>query len=82
MSGWTFTLWMLPWLGIALAILYAGYVAYQAREAREEAALAPPPGPDPADELERINTELARIATANRKTLEAARDAMRAGLKG
>ena len=73
---------MLPWIGIALALVYAGYVAFQTREERERIAVAPPPGPDPADELERINTDISRLATSSRKTLEAARDAMRSGLKG
>lgn len=77
-----FVLWMLPWFGIAAAILYAGYVAFQAREAREEAAIAPPPGPDPAEELERINTEIGRLAAQTRKSLESAREAMQHGLKG
>lgn len=72
---------MLPWLGIALAVLYAGYVAYEADVARKDAANAPPPGPDPADELETINTEISRLATQARKTLEASRDAMRSGLR-
>lgn len=75
---------MLPWVGIAFAILYAGYVAYDARRAREAAALAPThaPGPDPVDELERLNTEIARLATQTRKSLDDARDAMQRGLKG
>lgn len=75
-------LWMLPWLGVALAILYAGYVAYEAAQAREAAAVAPPRGPDPVVELERVNTEMARLATQARKTLENARDSMRRGLEG
>ena len=82
MAWWEFGLWMLPWMGIAIAVIYAGYVAYQASLAREETAALPPPGPDPADELERINTELARVATHNRQMLEHARDSMRKGLKG
>ena len=56
-------------------------MAYETRNAREAAARSPPP-PDPLPELERINTELARIVVQNRKTLEAARDAMQRGLKG
>lgn len=75
-------LWLLPWLGIALAVLYAGYVAYEASVERERAANAPAPGPDPANELERINTEISRLATQSRKTLESARDAMQRGLRG
>ncbi|HET6403321.1 MAG TPA: hypothetical protein VFH78_01635 [Candidatus Thermoplasmatota archaeon] len=82
MAPWELALWMLPWTGIALAIVYAGYVAYQASLARQEAARAPPPGPDPAQELERINTEISRLAAHNRQALESARDAMRKGLKG
>lgn len=72
---------MLPWTGIALAILYAGYVAYDTRNAREAAALAPPRGADPAEELERINTEIARLAAQTRKTLEGARDAVKQGVR-
>jgi len=78
-----FVLWMLPWIAIAAAIVYAGHAAYQAKLAREEAAAAPVvAGPDPADELERVNTELAKLATQTRQTLESAREAMRRGLKG
>lgn len=73
---------MLPFLGIALVALYAGYLAYQTKEARETVARAPPPGPDPVIELERINTELSRLAVQTRKSLESARDAMAKGLKG
>lgn len=73
---------MLPWTGFALVALYAGYVAHQASRAREAAVGAPAPGPDPVEELERINTEMARLATQGRQSLERARDAMRSGLKG
>lgn len=83
MAWWDFTLWMLPWTGIAIAILYAGYVAYEAARLRDENERAPiPTGPDPADELERINTEIAKLATQSRQTLEGAREAMSKGLKG
>ena len=79
---WYFLLWMIPWVGIALAILYGGYVAYEASLAREVAASAPLPGPDPVLELERINTEIGRISANTRKSLESARDAMQRGLRG
>lgn len=77
-----FVLWMLPWIAIAAAILYAGYAAYKTRETRERIAHAPAPGPDPLDELERINTEMSRLAAQSRQTLESARDAMQRGLRG
>lgn len=73
---------MLPFLGIALVALYVGFVAYQTKEARQNVARAPPRGPDPVIELERINTELSRLAVQTRKSLESARDAMAKGLKG
>lgn len=73
---------MLPWTGLALAALYTGYVAYQTHEERARQAGAPPRGPDPVIELERVNTELARLAVQTRKSLESARDAMAKGLKG
>ena len=77
-----FILWMLPFLGFALVALYVGYVAYETRHEKERASHAPPPGPDPVIELEAINTELARLATQTRKSLENARNAMQKGLKG
>lgn len=75
---------MLPWLGVALVALYIGYVAYEASQAREQARLAMPAsaGPDPVEELERINTEISRLATQGRQSLERARDTMQRGLKG
>lgn len=76
-----FLLWMLPWLGLALAILYAGYAAWDASRKRERLA-ATPPGPDPLIELQKINTDLARVATHSRQSLERTRDTMRSGLKG
>jgi hypothetical protein len=72
---------MLPWLGLALVALYAGYVAYDTRRIREETSIAPA-RPDPLIELERINTEIARLAAQSRKTLEQTRDAMQRGLRG
>lgn len=72
---------MLPFVGFAMVALYVGYVAYDARQMREAAALAPPP-PDHVGELERINTDLSRQAAQARKTLESARDAMQRGLRG
>lgn len=78
-----FVVWMLPWIGLALVAIYAGYLAYQASQAREEAAHAPRVArPDPVEELERINTELAKLAVQTRKSLENAKDAMSKGLKG
>lgn len=83
MVWWEFPLWMLPWIGIAIAVLYAGYVAYDAARVREEKEREPAfTGPDPALELERINTEIARLATQTRQSLESARESMRKGLKG
>jgi hypothetical protein len=76
-----FVLWMLPFAALAAAILYIGYVAYAAQRAKVDAAARPPPGPDPADELERVNTEIARQATVARQTLEAAREAVRRGTR-
>jgi len=82
LDGWAalgLVVFMLPFLGFALVALYAGYVAYQAKEAR--ARPRPEPGPDPALELEAINTELARGVTQARRSLEAARDAIRKGVR-
>lgn len=72
---------MLPWTGFALVALYVGYVAYDARRLRETATAAPP-RVDPIHELERVNTELALVATHSRQSLERARDAMQRGLRG
>lgn len=76
-----FVLWMLPWVAIAAAVIYAGYAGYQASLARQQ---SPPPdaGPDPVDELARVNTEISRLATQARKSLESARDAFEHGLRG
>lgn len=76
-----FVLWMLPWVLIAAAVIYAGYAGYQASLARQQ-ALPPRTGPDPVDELARVNTELARVATQARKSLEGAREAFQHGLRG
>lgn len=74
---------MLPFVGFALVALYAGYVAYEAAQARERARLAPAPvGPDPVEELARINTEISRLATQGRQSLERARETMQRGLRG
>lgn len=74
---------MLPWLGFALIAVYAGYVAYEASQAREKARLAPArAGPDPVEEIERINTEISRLATQSRQALERARETMQRGLRG
>lgn len=77
-----FALWMLPWLGIALAILYAGYVAHQASLAREQARAAPSRGADPALELAQINHQIADLTSQARASLEQARDALRSGIHG
>lgn len=81
MAAWAFALWMLPWIGIALAVLYAGYVAYESRVAREQAALAPTP-PDHVGELRHVNAQLTALATESRESLDRARDAMQRGLRG
>ena len=73
---------MLPFLGLAFAALAIGYMSYRNGVAREAAARAPPPGPDPADEVTRVNTEIARQLAQGRLSLERARDAMQRGLKG
>ena len=78
---WDFAIWMLPFVGLALVALYSAYVAYDTRRLSEEAERAGP-APDHVAEMERINTELARLATQSRQTLEAARDAMQRGLRG
>jgi len=77
-----FLLFMLPFLGVAALAVWIGFEAWRAREARAQAAHRPPPGPDPADELERLNTETARLLAQSRLTLEATRDTLRRGLRG
>lgn len=70
-----FFLWFFPFLVIAAGIFLAAYLAYHARLGRERAAVvAPYSGPDPADELARINREIAEEArTANERLAGAAR---------
>lgn len=77
-----FLLFMLPFLGVAAIVLWIGFEAWRTRELRAQAALQPPPGPDPADELERLNTDTARLLAQSRLTLEATRDTLRRGLRG
>lgn len=72
---------MLPFLGLAFVALYAGYASYDTQRLREAKALAGPE-PDHVAEMERINTEIARLATQSRRSLESARDAMQRGLRG
>lgn len=80
MTVFEFAAWMAPWAAFAAIALYCGYLAWQAHEAREKAALEPR-GPDPLHELERINTEIARAAASARLTVEQARDAVRRGTR-
>ena len=80
MLPWAWFLAMLPFVGFALVALYAGYVAYETQE-RRRALAAKPLLPDPALELARINTELARAATGARRLLEQARDAVQRGTR-
>jgi hypothetical protein len=81
------TLWMIPFVLLALAALYVGYLAYQADVARRDhvasvaAAVAAAGGADPIAELERVNTELARAVTSARVTLDQARDAIARGTR-
>lgn len=80
MEWWVWVLAMLPFAAFALVALYAGYLAYETQE-RKRVLAAQPVLPDPADELARINTELSRAATAARRTLEQARDAVQRGTR-
>lgn len=80
MTLFEFVLYMLPFVGFALVALYVGYVAYETQVARERARLAPQLS-DPIHELERVNTELGRAATAARLTLENARETVRKGTR-
>ena len=80
MAWWVWVVAMLPFVGLALVALYAGYVAYDTQE-RRRALAAQPVQPDPAEELARINTELARAATGARLLLEQARDAVQRGTR-
>ncbi|HWH08629.1 MAG TPA: hypothetical protein VNX21_05470 [Candidatus Thermoplasmatota archaeon] len=80
MVWWAWAVAMLPFVGLALVALYVGYVAYETKE-RRRLLSAQPPLPDPAEELARINTELARAATGARRTLELARDAVQRGTR-
>lgn len=77
--------WMLPFLGVALALLYGGYVAYETRLKREALArerAANPPGPDPVLELARVNDQIERELAEARQVLATARDTIRRGTKG
>lgn len=80
MLWWAWFLAMLPFVGLALVALYAGYVAYETQE-RRRALAAQPKLPDPVEELTRVNTELARAATGARLLLEQARDAVQRGTR-
>lgn len=80
MTLFEFVIYMLPFLGLALVALYCSYVAHETSIARERARLAPVL-PDPIHELERINTEIGRAATAARLTLESARESVRKGTR-
>jgi hypothetical protein len=74
--------WFLPWTGLAIAVLYAGYVAYKTRLARERQAREPPAGPDPAEELARINTQMVRSLADARLALEKTRETVRRQTEG
>ncbi|MEA3200448.1 MAG: hypothetical protein QOE90_1876 [Thermoplasmata archaeon] len=73
---------LVPFALLAASGFWIAWEVWRAGELRRELAAAPPPGPDPALELERLNTETARALAQSRLTLEAARDAVRRGLKG
>lgn len=75
-----FLAWMsIPTL-VAVAILYAGYLAYDAQRERARRAVIPV-GPDPRLELERINADIEELAADSRRRLDSAREAMRLGLR-
>lgn len=74
--------WSLVVLVVAGGILAAGYAAYRARRAREEAQLASrAPGPDPTEGLADVNDELADRLAEARARLEGTRDAVRDGVR-
>lgn len=77
-GAWAFSLVV---LGMAFASIYVGYLAYQARVAREQASTSVR-GPDPIVELSRVNEQVQRELAAASATLERARDAVQRGVRG
>lgn len=72
---------MLPFVALAGAVVYAGYMSYQTAQMRRERELNPP-GPDPVVELGRLHVEVAEALARSRETLEATRETLQRGIRG
>lgn len=77
-----FLAFMAPFVVVAAGAFWICFEVWRVRELRARAPLGTQPGPDPAIELERVNTETARGLAQARLTLEATRDTLRRGIKG
>lgn len=76
-----FAAMMLPFLGIAIAIWYAGYFAYETAKLRERAASLPTPA-DPLVELARLEVETVEDFVQARETLARTQTALERGIRG
>lgn len=72
---------MLPFLGLAAAVLYAGYASYQTGQLKAQRA-AMPPAPDPIVELSKTNEEIIEALARARVTLDDTRATLQRGLRG
>ena len=75
------TVGMLPFVGLAFAILYAGHVSYANARERERRANEPPRA-DPIVELSRVNVEIAETLGRARRTLEETQATLQRGIRG
>lgn len=72
---------ILPFLGIAAAILYAGHLSYQTDQLRKSSAEIVA-RPDPLLELSRLNGQVVEQLAAARTTLDQARETVQRGVRG
>ena len=76
--------WMLlPFALVGLLVYAVAYMAFGARRSQERARIVQPySGPDPTDELARVNDEMKAVADETRSAADGAREAVRKGVKG
>lgn len=84
MPWWGAGLVLVPFLLLGALVIGVGYLAYRARVARQEAPIEEmlAAGPDPVEELARLNDELEAEVAEARASLDRTRETMERGLRG
>lgn len=74
---------MLPFVALAFAVVYVGYVAYDARLTKERLAREPPfDGRAAVRDLAAANDQITREARETQALLARTRETLRRGIKG